>query len=63
MDLFTRTQKLLADRPKGMTAKQISEATGLSRAWISRFGSGQIPRASAVMVQRLHDHLAEQLGQ
>lgn len=56
--LLARTKRLLAEAEPIVTAKAISQQTGLSRAWLSRFKTGKIPNPGVVQVQTLHDYLA-----
>lgn len=55
MDIET-TRQQLADLPHGEAVK-VSRATGLSRAWLSRFATGKIADPSATRLQRLQAHL------
>lgn len=53
---FETTREQLAALGRGEAIK-IARATGLSRAWLSRFASGKIADPSASRVERLRDHL------
>lgn len=55
--LLQRTIDLYSNAPRSLKAKTIAEATGLSEAWLSRFGRGMIANPGVVQVQILHDYL------
>lgn len=56
--LLQRTIELYQNAPRSLKAKTIAERTGLSEAWISRFGRGKIANPGVVQVQTLYDFLS-----
>jgi predicted transcriptional regulator len=56
-----RTRVLLDAAPKSLRDSDISKATGVSKAWISRFKSGGIPNPGINHVQAIYDYLANRV--
>lgn len=53
------TRALLAQRPVTDTLDRIAEQTGLSRRWLTDFGSGTTEDAGVNKVQTLYEYLAK----
>ncbi len=56
--LLERTIALLENAPRSLKAKDIAKASGVSEAWLSRFGKGKIANPGVVQVQAVYNYLA-----
>lgn len=55
--LRSKTYELLKNRNNLLTLKKITEDTGISEQWLSRFNQNQIKNPSVDIVQTLYQYL------
>jgi len=55
--LRDKTLALLQDRPRKMSFQDISDATGISKAWLSKFSSGGINDPGVMITCTLYAYL------
>lgn len=56
--LCNQAHKLLEDRPRHVTLKQIEQATGLRVQWLQDFVSGRTDDPGVKKVEKLYVHLS-----
>lgn len=55
--LLACVQKLVQERPATITINALAVEVGRTPTWLSAFACGQMPGASAVVVERLYTRL------
>mgnify|MGYP001603848455 CR=1 FL=1 len=55
--LHDKTLDLLQNRSVQLTLKQISEDTGITENWLSRYNQDQVKNPSVNLVQTLYEYL------
>ena len=57
--LVVRTKKLLRARGRGLTLREISEATQINEHWLRSFASDRADNPGVQRLEKLHNYLTE----
>lgn len=60
MTYYERTMKMVRD--SGMTAAELSRATGLKQRWMSNLFRGEYPDPSVNKIETINNYLTKELG-